>query len=44
MDVVVSEVDRRRPPETKGEFIKTVAISSTMGPGVRVLRTVDRAV
>lgn len=44
MEVIVSEVDRRRPPETKGEFIKTVAISSTMGPGVRVLRTAEKSV
>lgn len=44
MDIVVSEVDRRRPPETKGEFIKTVALSSTMGPGVRVLRAAEKAV
>lgn len=43
MDVVVSEVDRRRPPETKGEFIKTVALSSTMGPGVRVQRVTEKA-
>lgn len=36
IDVVVSEVDKRRPADTKGEFIKTVAVSSTMGPGVKV--------
>jgi large subunit ribosomal protein L1 len=34
--LVVSEVQKRRPPDTKGEFVKTVALSSTMGPGVRV--------
>ncbi len=33
---VVSEVEKRRPAETKGTFIKTVAVSSTMGPGVKV--------
>ncbi|POQ98748.1 50S ribosomal protein L1 [Alkalispirochaeta sphaeroplastigenens] len=33
---IVSEVEKRRPPEAKGVFVKTVAISSTMGPGVRV--------
>lgn len=33
---VVSEVERRRPPEAKGAFVKTIALSSTMGPGVRV--------
>lgn len=36
IDIVISEVDRRRPADTKGEFIKTVAVSSTMGPGVKV--------
>jgi large subunit ribosomal protein L1 len=36
IDAVVAEVARRRPAEAKGDFIKTVAISSTMGPGVRV--------
>lgn len=33
---VVSEVERRRPADTKGEFVKTVAVSSTMGPGVKI--------
>jgi large subunit ribosomal protein L1 len=44
IDVVVSEVERRRPTDTKGEFVKTVALSSTMGPGVKVLRSVEKAV
>ena len=34
--VVVSEIDRKKPTDVKGEFIKSVALSSTMGPGVRV--------
>jgi large subunit ribosomal protein L1 len=33
---VVSEVEKRRPADTKGTFIQTVAVSSTMGPGVKV--------
>jgi len=28
---------KRRPSDSKGEFIKTVSLSSTMGPGVRLL-------
>jgi len=36
IDSVISEVERRRPADTKGAFIKTVAVSSTMGPGVKV--------
>ena len=34
--LVVDEVAKRRPPEAKGEFVRSVALSSTMGPGVRV--------
>lgn len=35
-ELVISEVEKKRPPETKGAFVKTVAVSSTMGPGVKV--------
>ena len=34
--LIISEVEKRRPAEAKGVFVKTVAVSSTMGPGVRV--------
>ncbi|MFP4301473.1 MAG: 50S ribosomal protein L1 [Spirochaetaceae bacterium] len=37
--LVVDEVEKRRPAETKGTFVKSVALSSTMGPGVKVQRT-----
>ncbi|MFP4642937.1 MAG: 50S ribosomal protein L1 [Spirochaetales bacterium] len=37
VNAVINEVKRRRPAEIKGEFVKTVAVSSTMGPGVKVL-------
>lgn len=33
---IIAEVQKRRPPEAKGTFVKTVAVSSTMGPGIRV--------
>ncbi len=36
IDIVISEVEKRRPADTKGDFINTVAVSSTMGPGVKV--------
>jgi large subunit ribosomal protein L1 len=36
MRLVFSEVVRKRPSDAKGDFVKNVAISSTMGPGVRV--------
>ncbi len=34
--LVMDEVSKRRPPEAKGDFVKSVALSSTMGPGVRL--------
>jgi large subunit ribosomal protein L1 len=33
---VVTEVEKRRPADAKGNFMHTVAISSTMGPGVKI--------
>lgn len=33
---VVEEVEKRRPADTKGEFVETVAVSSTMSPGVKI--------
>ncbi|MCL2128528.1 MAG: 50S ribosomal protein L1 [Treponema sp.] len=34
--VVIAEIRRKRPADAKGEFIKSVSIASTMGPGVWV--------
>jgi large subunit ribosomal protein L1 len=33
---VVAEIKRKRPTDAKGEFVQTVSVASTMGPGVRV--------
>ncbi len=33
---ILDEVKRKKPADTKGDFIKSVAVSSTMGPGVKV--------
>ncbi|MDR0399865.1 MAG: 50S ribosomal protein L1 [Treponema sp.] len=33
---VVTEIKRKRPADAKGEFIQTVSVASTMGPGVWV--------
>lgn len=34
--VVLGEVNKKRPADAKGTFVQSVAISSTMGPGVRL--------
>ena len=36
VQTVVAEIKRKRPSDAKGEFIQTVSVSSTMGPGVWV--------
>lgn len=33
---IVAEIAKKKPAEVKGEFVRSVALSSTMGPGVRV--------
>lgn len=33
---IISEIIKKKPAEAKGEFVKSVALSSTMGPGVHV--------
>jgi large subunit ribosomal protein L1 len=32
----MGELERRRPADLKGDYIKSVAVSSTMGPGVKI--------
>ena len=34
--ILVDEVQRKKPADIKGEFIRSIALSSTMGPGVMV--------
>jgi len=36
LKLVFKEIVKKRPSDAKGEFVKSVAISSTMGPGVHV--------
>jgi len=37
----VVELNKKRPTDVKGDFVKTIALASTMGPGVRVDCKVD---
>jgi large subunit ribosomal protein L1 len=34
--IVVTEIQRKRPSDAKGDFIQTISLASTMGPGVWV--------
>ncbi len=36
VQVFMRELERKRPVDLKGEYIRSVALSSTMGPGVKV--------
>jgi len=36
IQVIVGEIKRKRPADAKGDFIKTISVASTMGPGVWV--------
>jgi len=36
IQTVVAEIKRKRPADAKGEFVRSVSVASTMGPGVWV--------
>ncbi len=36
LEVFTAELKRKRPVDLKGDFVKSVSVASTMGPGVRV--------
>jgi large subunit ribosomal protein L1 len=40
---VIDEVNRAKPAAAKGRYIRSVSVSSTMGPGVEVDVTALRA-
>jgi large subunit ribosomal protein L1 len=33
---LLETIERKRPSDIKGEFIRSVALSSTMGPGIKI--------
>ena len=35
-EVALKEIVRRRPVDAKGDFVRSVAVASTMGPGVKI--------
>ena len=44
MMLVVDDIKKKKPSDTKGDFIKTIALSSTMGPGLKVdLHSLEQA-
>lgn len=36
VESLMAEIQKKKPSDVKGEFLKSVSISSTMGPGVKV--------
>ena len=44
VQLVMGDILKKKPSDIKGEFVKTIALSSTMGPGVRVdVHSIDQA-
>ncbi len=39
IELVIQEVERKRPSDTKGDFVLSIAVTSTMSPGVKVARS-----
>ena len=37
IDAFMSDLVKKRPSDVKGDFVKTIAVSSTMGPGVKII-------
>ncbi|QEN08573.1 50S ribosomal protein L1 [Oceanispirochaeta crateris] len=37
VDIFLGDLKKKRPSDVKGDFVKSVALSSTMGPGVKIV-------
>ncbi len=36
VQIVLEEIERKKPTDIKGEFVESICVASTMGPGVKV--------
>ena len=42
LDAFMSTIIRIRPATVKGEYVKNISISSTMGPGIKIMNNFDK--
>jgi large subunit ribosomal protein L1 len=35
-EIIIKEVSKKKPSDVKGDFVKTISLSSTMGPGMKI--------
>ena len=40
-NVLYEEVNKRKPVDVKGEFIRSIAVATTMGPGIKVVPKIE---
>jgi large subunit ribosomal protein L1 len=36
LNALIADLQKAKPPSSKGQYLKRVAVSSTMGPGVQI--------
>jgi large subunit ribosomal protein L1 len=36
INILISEIGKKKPSDSKADFVKSIHISSTMGPGVKI--------
>ena len=42
LDAFVAQILRIKPATVKGEYVKNISISSTMGPGIKIENSFDK--